>query len=65
MHYLTYSSLIGITFNTMGGASGPITLGSLECDGDEEYLVECVNHFDYLNLCDHSMDVTLTCPCKS
>ena len=55
----------GISYGSIGGASGFTALGLLECDGSEEHLLECVHSFDYLNDCDHSMDVTLECPCKS
>ncbi len=66
MHHYDYFliTVIDITYSTIDGAVGFTALGSLKCDGNENYLYECLSDFDYLNYCDHSMDVTLSCPCK-
>ena len=57
-------SVADISYSTMEGATGFIALGSLQCDGSEYYLLECLNEFGYLDNCDHTMDITITCPSK-
>ena len=67
--FVTYfSDAVAMTMGAFGQGTGPILLSSLQCYGNETYLLECPGtDFQTTPPCQHSRDAGVVCnerPCK-
>ncbi len=66
---LNYTSGLNMSFAVSGGFFGPgqvpIHLDDLQCEGDEETLLDCVHSGVGRHNCDHNEDAGVVCVSKS